>query len=129
MSKRRRQTPTRRELLATIDRLEKRIAELEAEVARPRKNSSTSSKLAHSDESDQPFRRKRIVRSAGKRSGIPWKAIACSVRSVRWVLSERSDAGVSTVVSVCTWLGRGMSNVCSFSHGFSFERDGVGVVD
>jgi len=49
MSKRRRQTPTRRELLATIDRLEKRIAELEAEVARPRKNSSTSSKPPSSD--------------------------------------------------------------------------------
>jgi len=38
LSKRRRRTATKRELLAIIDRLEKRIAELEAEVARLRKN-------------------------------------------------------------------------------------------
>lgn len=56
MSKHRRHTPTKRELLATIDRLEKRIvqqdkriAELEAEVTRLRKNSSTSSKPPSSD--------------------------------------------------------------------------------
>jgi len=49
MSKRGRHEATRRELLAIIDRLEKRIAELEAEVARLRKDSSTSSKPPSSD--------------------------------------------------------------------------------
>lgn len=49
MSKRGRHGATRRELLAIIDRLEKRIVELEAEVARLRKNSSTSSKPPSSD--------------------------------------------------------------------------------
>ena len=49
MKKRTRQSPTKRELLATIVRLEKRIAELEAEVARLRKDSSSSSKPPSSD--------------------------------------------------------------------------------
>ena len=56
MSKRRRHTATKRELLAIIDRLEKhlaeqdkRIAKLETELAKARKNSSTSSKPPSSD--------------------------------------------------------------------------------
>ena len=56
LSKRRRHSATKRELLAIIKRLEKRIAEqnqpiagLEAEVARLRKNSCTSSKRPSSD--------------------------------------------------------------------------------
>ena len=49
MKKRKRQNPTKRELLGIIARLEQRIAELEAEVARLRKNSSTSSKPPSSD--------------------------------------------------------------------------------
>ena len=49
MSKCVRRTATRRELLAIIERLEKRIAELEMEVARLRNNSSTSSKPPSSD--------------------------------------------------------------------------------
>ena len=49
MSKRRRHSATKRELFVIIDRLEKRIAEMEAEVARLRKNSCTSSKRPCSD--------------------------------------------------------------------------------
>jgi len=49
MSKTPRRGASRRELLAVIERLEKRIAELEAEVARLRKDSSTSSKPPSSD--------------------------------------------------------------------------------
>lgn len=56
MKKRRQRNPTKRELLATIERLEKRIAEqdrrieaLEAELAKARTNSSTSSKPPSSD--------------------------------------------------------------------------------
>ncbi len=56
MKKRTRQSPTKRELLATIARLEQRIAEqdrrieaLEAELANARKDSSTSSKPPSSD--------------------------------------------------------------------------------
>ena len=41
MSKRRRHGATRRELLAMIDRLEKRIAELEAEVAKAKATATT----------------------------------------------------------------------------------------
>lgn len=49
MSKTPRHSATRRELLAVIERLERRIAELEAQVARLRKDSSTSSKPPSSD--------------------------------------------------------------------------------
>jgi transposase len=49
VSKALRHSATRRELLAVIERLERRIAELEAEVARLRKDSSTSSKPPSSD--------------------------------------------------------------------------------
>lgn len=74
MSKRRRHGLSRRELLAIIERQEKRIAELEAQVARLLKNSSTSSKPPSSDivkppgAPNKPTTRKR---SRGAQPGHP----------------------------------------------------------
>lgn len=70
MSKRRRRTATKRELLAIVDRLEERIAELEAELAKARKNSSTSSKPPSSDVVKPP-KPKSKVKKNGKIGGQP----------------------------------------------------------
>jgi len=71
LSKRGRHTATKRELLAIIDRLEKRIAELEAEVARLRKNSSTSSKPPSSDIVKAPKRPKANAGDKRAKGGQP----------------------------------------------------------
>ena len=89
MSKRGRHTATKRELLAIIERLEKRIAEqnqriaeLEAEVARLRKNSSTSSKPPSSDIVKAP---KRPKANAGRQTLKAERLSDCreDVRSAR----------------------------------------------
>jgi transposase len=81
MSKRRRHTATKRELLDIIARLEKqvetltkRVAELETELAKARKNSSTSSKPPSSDivkppKAPEPKGKKK--RTAGGQPGHP----------------------------------------------------------
>lgn len=71
MSKRRRHSPTKRELLATIARLEKRIEELETELAKARKNSSTSSKPPSSDIVKPPKSSKPKGGKKRKRGGQP----------------------------------------------------------
>ena len=71
LGKRGRHTATKRELLAIIDRLEKRIAELEAEVARLRKNSSTSSKPPSSDIVKARKRPKANAGDKGAKGGQP----------------------------------------------------------
>ncbi len=78
MSKRRRDNPTKRELFATIARLEKRIAEqdkriatLEAELAKALKNSSTSSKPPSSDIVKPPKAKGKKKRKQGAQPGHP----------------------------------------------------------
>jgi len=74
LKKRKRQNPTKRELLGIIARLEQRIAELEAEVARLRKDSSTSSKPPSSDivkPPKPPSSEGTVKRSRGGQAGHP----------------------------------------------------------
>ncbi len=71
MSKRRRHSPTKRELLAIIARLEKRIEDLENELVKARKNSSNSSKPPSSDILKPPKSAKPKDGKKGKRGGQP----------------------------------------------------------
>jgi len=71
VSKRRRHSATKRELLAIIARLEKRIEELETELAKARKTSSNSSKPPSSDIVKPPKSPKLKDKKKRKRGGQP----------------------------------------------------------